>query len=93
MSEYYTPEAVEELIYEINSARDSIKYLFNLPLDAEDAKLRTDELMEMYESLADYCEELVNSYQYYLKAENYLCANNDEMAKHIEEYNKAFKQR
>lgn len=86
MDEFYTPEAVEELIGEIHSAEDSIKYLFNIPLNHEDAKLRTPEMMEAYADLADACRELVRAYDYYLKAENYLCKDIDEMSKHIEEY-------
>ena len=86
MDEYYTPEAVEELIYKIHNAEDSIKYLFNLPMNFEDAKLRTPELMEMYDSLAGACADLVRSYEYYLKAENYLCKDAEEMSQHIKEY-------
>lgn len=86
MAEYYTPGEVEELICEIHSAEDCIKYLFNIPLNHEDAKLRTPEMMEAYADLADGCRELVKAYDYYLKAENYLCKDIDEMCKHVEEY-------
>jgi phage tail tape-measure protein len=86
MKEYYTPEAVSELINEIYSAEDAIKYLFNLPLDNADAKLRTPEMMESYSDLIAACEDLVKAYNYYLKAENYLCKDIDEMCAHIKEY-------
>lgn len=86
MTEYYTPEAVDELIGNIYSGEDSIKYLFNLPLNHEDSKLRTPEMMEAYSDLADACRELVKAYDYYLKAENYLCKDADEMCEHIKNY-------
>ena len=86
MAEYYTTNAVDELIGLVYSAEDSIKYLFNLPLDHEDAKLRTPEMMEAYSDLAAACKELAQAYDYYLKAENYLCENADAMAEHIKSY-------
>lgn len=86
MTDYYTPEAVDELIGEIYSAEDCIKYLFNIPLNHEDSKLRTAEMMEAYSDLAAACADLVKAYEYYLKAENYLCKDADEMFSHVKEY-------
>lgn len=86
MTEYYTPEAVDSLIGNIYSAEDSIKYLFNLPLNHEDSKLRTPEMMEAYSDLAAACSDLVKAYEYYLKAENYLCKDAEEMYTHITNY-------
>ena len=90
MTEYYTPDAVDTLIGNIYTAEDCIKYLFNLPLNHEDSKLRTPEMMEAYDDLAAACRELVKAYDYYLKAENYLCKDADEMSQHIEDYIKQF---
>lgn len=91
MDEYYTPDAVDTLIGNIYTAEDCIKYLFNLPLDHEDSKLRTPEMMEAYSDLAAACADLVKAYEYYLKAENYLCKDSDEMCTHIKEYNDKLK--
>ena len=81
ITEFYTTEAVEELMSEICAAEDSIKYIFNIPLDHQDSKLRTGELMEAYSDLIGSCEDLIRAYRYYLEAENYLCKNSDEMEK------------
>ena len=86
MDEYYTPEAVDSLIGQIYSAEDSIKYIFNIPLNHEDSKLRTPELMEAYSDLIAACQDLTKAYEYYLKAENYLCKDIEEMSQHIENY-------
>lgn len=91
MTEYYSPEEVDELIDNIHSAEDSIKYLFNIPLNHEDSKLRTPELMEAYSDVAAACADLVKAYEFYLKAENYLCKDNDEMCAHVKEYNERLK--
>ena len=91
MDEYYTPDAVDTLIGNIYTAEDCIKYLFNLPLNHEDSKLRTPEMMEAYSDLAAACADLVKAYEYYLKAENYLCKDADEMYAHVMEYTQKLK--
>lgn len=90
MTDYYTPDAVDTLIGSIYTAEDCIKYLFNIPLNHEDSKLRTPEMMESYSDLAAACAELVAAYEHYLKAENYLCKDMNEMSQHIEEYIRRF---
>ena len=84
---FYTVEGVEEAISVIINAQDSIKYLLNCPQSMPDAKLLTPDLLEAYESLADYCGELKKSFDYYIKAENWKCADPEAMAAHVTQYN------
>ena len=77
---YYSAEDFEELAAEVFSAEEAIKYLLNIPQDNPDTKLRTPELMEEMEHLANNCEALLRAYNYYIKAENFKCANAEEMA-------------
>lgn len=65
MKEYYTPEAVDELISEIYTAEDAVKYLLNLPQDHEDQKLKTPELLEQLADLNAACMDFVAVYHYY----------------------------
>ena len=83
MKEYNTPEEVDELINNIYYAEDAVKYILNLPADHKDSELRTSALMEAYSDLAAACEDWLRAYRYYLEAENYLCANQEEMIEHI----------
>ena len=85
--EFYTVEACEELVAAIHNAQDSIKYLLNTPQSFEDSKLLTAELLEAYENIATACGELIQSYNYYIKAENWKCANPEEMLAHVKAYN------
>lgn len=83
MTDYYTPEAVDKLIGEISSAEDSIKYLLNIPLSNEKSKLRTPEMMEAYSDLAAACADLARTYEFYFKAENYLCQTEEDIFQNI----------
>ena len=89
--DFYTVEECEELSSLLCSVTDSVKYLFNIPLNHEDSKIRTPELMEAYQNVYYSCVDFIKAYEYYLKAENYLCADSEAMLKHIEEYLKALK--
>ena len=67
MKEYNTPEEVDALISEIYYAEDAVKYIFNLPADHEDLKLRTPALLEAYSGLAAAFKDWLAAYEYYLK--------------------------
>lgn len=83
MTEYYTPDAVDTLIGNICTAEDCIKYLLNIPLSNKDSKLRTPEMMEAYSDLAAVCADLARTYEFYFKAENYLCQTEEEIFQNI----------
>ncbi len=91
--EFYTLEACEELESALFNATDSLKYILNTTQDKEDSKLVTTELLEAYENIAGACKDFINAYEYYSKAENWKCANADEMLKHVMEYTAKLKKK
>lgn len=88
--EFYTVEPCEELVSALLNATDSLKYILNTTQDKEDNKLVTEELLEAYENIAGYCKDFINAYDYYIKAENWKCANAEALLQHVKEFNKQF---
>ena len=88
--EFYTIEPCEELESALFNATDSLKYILNTTKDREDNKLITEDLLEAYENIAGACKDFIKAYDYYIKAENWKCANADELVAHVKEFNAKF---
>lgn len=83
---FYCPEDVEDLCGDLFGALDALKYLYNIPMDHEDAKYRTEELMDAFEGLRNDCEDFIRAHDYYKKAELFNCKTMDQLtAKAIEQ--------
>lgn len=76
---FYNPDTVEELATAFVSIIDTVKYLYTLPKEHEDAHFLTDELLDAFQALADNCDDFTRAHDYYKKAELYTCATQDEI--------------
>ena len=70
---FYNPDTVEDLTSDFVSIIDTVKYLYTLPKEHEDAHFLTDELLDAFQALADICDDFLGAQLLQESRTLYLC--------------------